>query len=179
VPGVRADAWLVRTEKLTFDFMKLSEFKQLLGGHPTRNVRFELPTGTRIPAHSHVTDVARNEKHFVDCGGEFRKEITCRLQTWYADDTEHRISAATLMKILNKAATVLQTDDLEMEVEHEAPFISHFPVDSVSVEEEIVVRLGIKRTACLAADACGIPQPKKKPIQFRPLASLTPNKCCS
>ena len=41
--------------------MKLSEFKRLLAEHPGTNIHFVLPTGTKIPLHAHVTDVARKD----------------------------------------------------------------------------------------------------------------------
>ena len=160
--------------------MQLAEFKRALAQHPDKNIQFVLPTGTKVPAHSHVTDVARIEKRFIDCGGKFRTEVSCRLQTWFSDDTEHRINAATLAKILDKAASILETDDLDVEIEYEAPFISQFPISTIESEgTALIVHLGIKHTACLAADACGVSAPKSESILFRPLATLRPSKCCN
>lgn len=160
--------------------MKLSELKELLAQHADKNIQFVLPTGTKIPSHSHITDVARMEKRFVDCGGEFRTEVTCRFQTWFADDTDHRVTAKTLSKILEKAAPILGTDDLELEVEHEAPFISQFPITNAQCEgNSLVFQLGIKHTTCLASDSCGVSAPKKQNILFKPLATLQPTKCCN
>src|SRR2546421_11482733 len=109
--------------------MRLSEFKKTLSEHSCRNLRFILPTGTKAPAHAHVTEVALIEKKFVDCGGTFRVDSLCRLQTWFADDTGHRLTAGKLLAILAKSASFLGTDDLEVEVEHEAPFVSQFPIE--------------------------------------------------
>ncbi len=41
--------------------MKLSEFKKILTQHSEKHIRFVLPTGGKIPAHAHVTEVARDE----------------------------------------------------------------------------------------------------------------------
>ena len=165
----------------TVNTMLLAELKQKLAAAPEKNVQFVLPTGTKIPLHSHVTDVARIEKRFIDCGGKFRTEIACRLQTWFSDVTEHRIHAKTLSKILEKASPFLETEDLEVEIEHEAPFISQFPVSSIEADgETLVIRLGIKHTACLAQDSCGVPAPKKDTnFIYKPLVTLQPTKCCS
>jgi len=159
--------------------MKLAEFKKFLGQNLGKNIQFILPTGTKIPAHAHVTDIARIEKRFIDCGGVFRTEILCRLQVWFADDTDHRVGAKMLHKILDKSATFLETEDLDVDVEYEAPFISQFPISSVEPGGDVlVVRLGIKHTACLAEDKCLPPSLNQQPISFTPIPTLQPSKCC-
>src|SRR5271170_7891169 len=135
--------------------MKLSEFKKSLSENSYRNIRFILPTGTKVPPHAHVTEVALIEKKFIDCGGTFRTDSLCRLQTWFADDTDHRLTAGKLLAILDKSASFLETDELEVDVEHEAPFIARFPVEKMEVDDDILlISLGIKHTACLAEDKC-------------------------
>src|SRR5580698_9890618 len=98
--------------------MQLSELKKLLSEHSQQNIRFILPTGTKIPPHAHVTEVALIEKKFIDCGGTFRTGSLCRLQTWFADDTDHRLTAGKLLAILDKSASFLGTADLDVDVEH-------------------------------------------------------------
>jgi hypothetical protein len=39
--------------------MILSEFKKLLAENSYKNIRFVLPTGSKVPPHAHVTEVAR------------------------------------------------------------------------------------------------------------------------
>ena len=135
--------------------MKISELKRALANHTESVVRFALPNGASVPAHAHVTEVARIDKHFVDCGGTVREESMCRLQTWVADDREHRLNAGKLLKILEKAKPLLKSDDLGLDVEHEVGFISQFPVESVSTSgSEIMLQLGTRHTACLAMDQC-------------------------
>jgi hypothetical protein len=159
--------------------MKLSEFKRLLAQHPGRNIHFVLPTGTKIPLHAHVTDVARIDKQFIDCGGTIRTESICRLQTWFADDTEHRVGTNMLLKVLGKAASFLKTEDLEMDVEYEAPFISQFPIAAVGAEgDRLTIHLGIRHTICLAPDQCLPSSTKTDSILSRSLPSLKPVKCC-
>src|SRR5882672_1821679 len=104
--------------------MKLYEFKNILTQNPTAQVRFLLPTGEFAPRHVHVTEVARIDKRFIDCGGTIRTDALCRLQTWFSSDVEHRLVAGKLLKIFAKAENVLQTDDLDLDVEHEVGFIS-------------------------------------------------------
>ena len=155
--------------------MKLSELKKVLSEHSTKNVWFVLPIGSKVPPHAHVTEVARIDKRFVDCGGTFRTESVCRLQTWFQNDTDHRLNAGKLLGILEKAGSFLGKDDLDVDVEYEAPFISQFPISAVEAgEEALVVNLGIKRTACLAEDRCLPPKTRT----FEAIPSFKSTKCC-
>ena len=77
--------------------MKLPELKAVLAQNPAAGVRFQLPNGGFLPVHTHVTEVARLDKRFIDCGGTLRTEALCRLQTWFADDIEHRLTADKLL----------------------------------------------------------------------------------
>lgn len=158
--------------------MILSEFKKLLSENSDRNIRFVLPTGSKIPPHAHVTEVARMDKRFIDCGGTFRTETSCRLQTWFADDTDHRLTAGKLLAILDKSASFLEAENLEVDVEHEAPFISQFPISSVETAGEgLMVRLGVKHTACLAEDKC-LPPTLNKTSTLTPLPNFKQGTCC-
>ena len=163
--------------------MKLPELKNEPSKHPAANVRFSLPNGESVPAHAHVTEVARIDKRFIDCGGTRRSESFCRLQTWFADDLDHRLTAGKLLKILNMAAPLLESEDLEVDVEHEVGFISQFPVASVQfMNDEIILLLTTRHTACLAWDKCKPPTPVLS--DFNPLKAdfkQTPSTsvCCS
>src|SRR5215467_2431621 len=99
--------------------MTLAELKSQLAQDPDLPVRYHFADGQAVPAHAHVTEVARIDKKFVDCGGTLRNQSLCRLQTWVADDYDHRLKAGILLKILDKGASFLQSDDIEVDVEHE------------------------------------------------------------
>jgi Family of unknown function (DUF6428) len=136
--------------------MRLSQFQDNLRRQPHGKLRFILPDGSPVPAHFHVTEVARVTKRFVDCGGTLRNEVTCRLQVWVADDLEHRLTPGKLDGVLQKAAgPVLEHEDLLVEIEYEAPVISQFAV--VTVEEignTFLIRTAHKHTDCLAKELC-------------------------
>ena len=159
--------------------MNLTNFKKLLGQHPDLNMRFILPDGTPVPAHAHVTEVARIDKRFVDCGGMLRNDAWCRLQIWVADDLHHRLTAGKLLGILTKAASILQGDTLEVDVEYEAKWISLFPIVSGAADgHELILRLGERHTACLAEDQCkpkagGLAAFNAQAIQFKPLVKAS------
>jgi hypothetical protein len=58
--------------------MKLSEIKNRL--NTLQDVVFELPDGTLVPNHFHVTEVGIVSKHFIDCGGTVRDERVANFQ---------------------------------------------------------------------------------------------------
>lgn len=163
--------------------MKVNELKDHLKQHPLATIRFYLPNGNSVPAHAHVTEVARIDKRFMDCGGTLRSDSLCRLQTWFSDDVDHRLTAGKLLKILDKTATVLVSDDLDVDVEHEVGFITQFPLESVEVSpDEIMLRLGERHTACLAMDKCK-PTPATpsdfNPLKFNFREEPPAAKCCA
>ena len=153
--------------------MKLTELKAALAQHPDATIRFTLPNGQHVPAHAHVTEVAQIEKRFIDCGGTLRNDALCRLQTWVADDVDHRLTARKLLGILNKAAgPVLSRDDIDVDVEHELDFITQFPLGSAEMDgDALVCKLAARHTACLALDKC-LPQQKPESILFKPLPTF-------
>ena len=154
--------------------MKLSDLKQALGENAGRSLRFRLPGGEFVPAHAHVTEVARIDKHFVDCGGTRRVDAVCRLQTWVAGDLDHRLSAGKLLRILEMAAPLLVSDSLDVDVEHETTLISQYPLGSVKpVGEDLVFELELRHTACLAPDRCIPPAKRETSLHFRPLPNFS------
>jgi hypothetical protein len=139
--------------------MLLRHLKSALHACPERNLAFVLPDGRAIPADFHLTEVGHVTKRFIDCGGTARTAAACVLQAWVAaHDPEHRLTAGKLAAILDLAAPVLPSDDLETEVEYEDRVISQYPVlkaDS-SGAATLTFRLGHKHTDCLAREACGL-----------------------
>lgn len=152
--------------------MKLTELKAALAAHPSAELRFQLPNGEAVPAHAHVTEVARIDKRFIDCGGTLRTDRLCRLQTWVANDLDHRLHAEKLLKILQKAAPVLEADDLAVDIEYQAGFISQFPLAEIRFEQgRLLFVLTERHTACLAEDKC-LPKPSVANIDFRKLPTF-------
>lgn len=147
--------------------MNLTELKTLLAQAPGRNVRFVLPDGAPVPAHAHVTEVARIEKRFIDCGGVVHNDRFCRLQTWVAGDVGHRLSAGKLLGILEKAQPVLGGEALEVDIEHELEHVTQFPLAAVvDAGAELRLELGQRHTDCLAKDKCLPAAPASNPISF-------------
>jgi hypothetical protein len=141
--------------------MKTSLLLTTLRNHTDHQLRFLLPDGGLIPAHAHITEVGRVDKTFLDCGGTARRASSLCLQTWVADDEDHRLTAGKLADIIDRAAPILGNDDLEAEIEYENAFISQFPIESAAPRDgAIIFTLSTKHTDCLAKDIC-LPMPQK------------------
>lgn len=138
--------------------MKVSEFHDVLRANPGTGIQIVLPDGDLVPAHFHITEVGRVQKEFIDCGGTRRSTKTCVLQVWVADDFMHRLDTCKLARIISLARTVLNDEDLPVEMEYQNGTIGLFPISASEVSRSgIRLHAGIKQTACLAPDRCGVP----------------------
>ncbi|MFP4846128.1 DUF6428 family protein [Winogradskyella sp. PE311] len=136
--------------------MKLSEIKSKLNQLET--IAFQLPNGTLVPSHFHVTEVGKISKHFIDCGGTVRQEEVANFQLWEANDYDHRLHPEKLLNIIELSEKVLSIGDLEIEVEYQSDTIGKYNLDYDGKH----FLLTSKQTACLAQDACGIPEEKPR-----------------
>ncbi len=151
--------------------MKLSEIKTILP--LLNNVTFQTPDGTFVPEHFHVTEVGSVHKHFIDCGGTIRKETVVNFQLWNANDLDHRLKPAKLLKIIQLSEDKLGIEDNEIEVEYQNTTIGKYNLGFNGAHFVLVP----KTTACLASDACGTTEEKPK----RQLSDLTNQSsgCCT
>lgn len=149
--------------------MKLSEIKNILPNLET--VAFQLPNGTFVPEHFHVTEVGLITKHFIDCGGTVRKETVVNFQLWNANDFDHRLKPTKLLNIIELSEKVLGITDFEIEVEYQDTTIGKYNLAFTGKNFELVN----KQTACLAQEKCGIPAEKQKVR----LSNMTDEPCCA
>ena len=75
--------------------MKLSDVKKSLS--TASSVNFQLPDGSFVPEHFHVTEIGLVTKHFIDCGGTVRTEKMTSFQLWEANDFDHRLKPKKLL----------------------------------------------------------------------------------
>ena len=153
--------------------MKLSEIKTIL---PTLdNVEFQLENGTFVPKHFHVTEVGQIIKNFIDCGGTIRTEKVVNFQLWNADDFEHRLKPNKLLNIIQLSEEKLGMEDGEIEVEFQSETIGKYDLEFNG--KHFILKN--KQTACLAQDACGIPEAKVK-VNLADVGTscCTPNSGC-
>jgi len=136
--------------------MRLSEIKSALQKLDT--ITFELPDGSLVPSHFHVTEVGKISKHFIDCGGTVRNEEVANFQLWNADDYDHKLHPEKLVKIIDLSEKVLGLGDSEIEVEYQGQSIEKYGLDFNGKN----FLLTSKQTDCLARDKCGIPEQKPK-----------------
>ena len=136
--------------------MKLSEIKNILTH--LQELHFVLENGEQVPEHFHVTEVGQINKRFIDCGGVIRDEKAINFQLWFSTDNDHRLEAEKLKKIIALSEEKLGLEDVEIEVEYQQSTIGKFGLEFNGSEFVLTA----KTTACLAQDACGIPQ--KKPV---------------
>ncbi len=136
--------------------MKLSAVKKSLS--TASSVNFQLPDGTFVPEHFHVTEVGLVTKHFIDCGGTVRSERIANFQLWDANDFEHRLKPKKLLDIIALSEKILEIEDLEIEVEYQGDTIGKYGLDFNGNDFVLVPT----QTDCLAKDKCGIPADKLK-----------------
>ncbi len=136
--------------------MKTRELVELLRSHPSDKLQFVLPGGQCVPSHFHVTEVARVDKVFIDCGGTQRQSVSCQLQLWYANDLDHKLHAETLASIMDLAQPILKSDELSVEIEYGQQISSLYTVTNAIVAfGTIQFLLSGKQTDCLAKEKCG------------------------
>ncbi|MEM6299722.1 MAG: DUF6428 family protein [Bacteroidota bacterium] len=136
--------------------MNLSSLKLAL--QKLENIAFQLPDGTLVPRHFHVTEVGKVTKHFIDCGGTVRHEEVVSLQLWNANDYDHRLHPEKLVNIIELSEKTLGIGNLEIEVEYQGNTIEKFGLDFDGKN----FLLTTKQTDCLAKDNCGVPTQKPK-----------------
>jgi len=137
--------------------MKLSQFKSQLQNTATFNI--QLPDGTLIPPHFHITEIGLTTKHFIDCGNTVRQEQSASFQLWFSSDFSHRLSPNKVLKIIEASKNLITDQELEIEVEYQG----HDTIGKYGLAfANGNYILTSKQTACLANDHCGISAEKAK-----------------
>lgn len=152
--------------------MKLTEVKNTLT--KLNDVIFQMPNGSYVPLHFHITEVGMITKNFIDCGGTVREEKVVNFQLWEAADYDHRLAPEKLLNIIDLSERTLNIDpELEIEVEYQAGTIGKFGL----AFNGVCFQLTNKMTACLAEDTCGIPEEKRK-VNLSDLGGKA-SSCCA
>ena len=138
--------------------MTLSEIKNHLKN--IQKIGFQLPDGSLVPHHFHVTEVGKITKNFIDCGGTLRHEEYANFQLWNANDYDHRLHPEKLIEIIALSEEILKIKDLEIEVEYQGATIGKYGLDFDGTNFLLIN----SQTDCLAKDNCGIPEEKQKVV---------------
>lgn len=153
--------------------MNLNDVKKSL--ETIDQVLFQLPNNEFVPVHFHVTEVGTVTKHFIDCGGTVRDESVINFQLWEAGDYDHRLAPTKLKNIIELSENVLKINpELEVEVEYQGETIGKYGLDFNG--EHFL--LTTKMTACLAEDACGISEEKRK-VPLSEIRNQAKSSCCT
>jgi hypothetical protein len=133
--------------------MTLHDLQNVLEENPERFPRFMLPDGDHIPAHAHVTEVGYVVRNFIDCGGLTGKEEKVLLQTHVGSDSDHRLRADRLAKILRLGNRVIPSANLDIDVEYDCCVVAQYPIAEAAPEGDhlnLMLRRG--RTQCRARE---------------------------
>ena len=95
------------------------------------------------------------------------------MQIWLANDTDHRLSAAKLIDIIEKSEQLFGLKDEELEVEFQGQTIETYGLNAQDFGFQFIV----KKTTCLATDHCGIPN-EQLPIEMQKKSTCAPNSGC-
>ncbi len=154
--------------------MKLSELKKHL--NTLKTIKFQLPNGSFVPKHFHITEIGQVTKNFIDCGGTIRNEEVVTIQLWSSIDFMHRLQPQKLLKIIALSEQTLNLIDAEIEVEYQGKTIEKYGID-FNGEHFILTHT---KTDCLAKKACGIPtiKLKKKLSEIKASCCSPDSGCC-
>ena len=157
--------------------MKLSQF--ITSINSVQEFTIQLPNGTFVPPHFHITEMGLLTKNFIDCGNTIREEKVITFQVWFAGDVEHRLTAEKVHKIIHASKNLFENADFELEVEYQdAQTIGKFGIEF----QNGIFHLTSKQTTCLAQDHCGIPSDKMKPVvgewKSKKASCCSPNTSC-
>jgi hypothetical protein len=134
--------------------MKLDEFRRLLSSNSGRGVVFSL-NGRELPLHLHVTEIGREYRDFLDCGGARRGRERCVIQVWMGSDLDHRLDSDKLLGILDMGSVLFEHDIPSVWVEVEIGSVSQYPLSSLRTDgENVLLGLGDNHTECLAPGKC-------------------------
>jgi len=132
--------------------MTLQEFKIQLNS--LSHLQFVLPNGKLIPDYFHITEVGKENREYIDCGGSLRKEEVVNFQLWCANDYDHRLKPKKLSNIIRLSEKKLNLNpNCEVEVEYQGMTIETYKLGF----NNGLFRLLADKTDCLAKDQCGIP----------------------
>lgn len=132
--------------------MTLSELKSALS--KIESVQFEMPDGTFVPAHAHLTELGWINKNFIDCGGTIRQENKVSLQLWTAEDYDHRLGSDKMLKIIEHSESKLPIENSPIEVEVQGKTIELYGLSFEGSHFKLIPQ----QTDCLAKETCGIPE---------------------
>lgn len=143
--------------------MKTKELLDLLQNQNQKNLKFEYQPNSFVGANYHITEVKHTKIDSVDCGAGTDQWNETIIQLWESPEEKEKkefMSAFKALGILKKVGK-LKPFDLEAEVKIEYSN-SHFHTAQLFVNDfeisnnDLVIKLDVKKTDCKAKEECGI-----------------------
>lgn len=142
--------------------MKTKELLDLLTAHSAKALLFGYDNKKLVALNYHITEVKHTTIKAVDCGGQMDEwnETIIQLLEPNTYNGEPAMSCLKASGILNKVGKLAAYDmDATVKFEYGNPSFhtAHLPVEQVLVgDDKIIIQLGLEKTQCKAADACGL-----------------------
>lgn len=125
-----------------------------MSSNPGLGVVFFLE-GRELPLCLHVTEIGRENRDFLDCGGVRRSRERCVLQLWVGSDADHRLTSDKFLGILDMGSVLFEHDIPSVWMEYEIGSVSQYPLTSFRVSGgNVLLGLGENHTSCLAPGKC-------------------------
>ena len=161
--------------------MTTQDFLALLAEHQDKALLFEYAPNKLVGANYHITEVKHTTINSVDCGAQTDAWKETIIQLWESPldilNTKY-MSAYKALAILKKVGTMKSyTLDAEVKFEYSnATFHTAqlFVNDYLIQDQNLIIKLGIEKTACKASDICGIVDAVKETIE----SCCTPESGC-
>ncbi|WP_290696574.1 DUF6428 family protein [Lacinutrix sp.] len=161
--------------------MTTQDFLSLIAEHQDKALLFEYAPKKYAGTNYHITEVKHITVDSVDCGGQVDAWKETIIQLWESPldilNTKY-MSAYKALAILKKVGTMKPyTLDAEVKFEYSNSTFHTaqlFVNDFVIQDQNLIIKLGIEKTACKALDICGIVDEVKDKVE----SCCTPDSGC-
>lgn len=161
--------------------MTTQDFLSLIAEHQDKALLFEYAPKKYAGTNYHITEVKHITVDSVDCGGQVDAWKETIIQLWESPldilNTKY-MSAYKALAILKKVGTMKPyTLDAEVKFEYSNSMFHTaqlFVNDFVIQDQNLIIKLGIEKTACKALDICGIVDEVKDKVE----SCCTPDSGC-
>jgi len=163
--------------------MKTEHFLSLIAEHQNKPLLFEYAPNVLVGANYHITEVKHITVDSVDCGAQSDSWKETIVQLWESPSeigkTEY-MTAYKALGILKKVGTIKPyVLDAEIKFEysnatfHTAQlFVNDFEIRN----NNLIIKLAIKKTDCKAKELCGVPE--KVEVNTEAEACCSPSSGC-
>jgi len=165
--------------------MKTQELFNVLQAHQDKALLFEYKPNAFVGANYHITEVKHTKIDSVDCGAEEDAWNETVVQLWESPKEVGKrdyMSVNKALAILNKVGKMKAYDfDAEVKFEysnatfHTAQlFVNDFEIR----DNNLIIKLAIKKTDCKAIAVCGVVDDLKEAVTTEDNCCTPEGNCC-